>query len=86
LALWAQVVLRLFAHPRRVNGRLVLVGHGIEAAKRGKKMPAVKLLQQQSDSRTKPEYIIGHSLQAGSLLARAADSVLTGAAGGAHSY
>jgi hypothetical protein len=74
-ALWAQVVLRLFAHPLRVNGRLVLVGDGIKVAKCGKKMPAVKLLHQQSDSNTKPEYIMGHSLQAVSLLARAADSV-----------
>ena len=74
-ALWAQVVLRLFAHPLRVNGRLVLVGDGIKVAKCGKKMPAVKLLHQQSDSNTKPEYIMGHSLQAVSLLAGAADSV-----------
>jgi len=74
-ALWAQAVLRLFAHPLRLNGRLVLVGDGIKVAKCGKKMPAVKLLHQQSDSNTKPEYIMGHSLQAVSLLARAADSV-----------
>jgi hypothetical protein len=32
----------------RVNGRLILVGDGIKAPKRGKKMPAVKLLHQQS--------------------------------------
>jgi len=74
-ALWAQVVLRLFSDPLRVNGRLVLVGDGIKVGKRGKKMPAVKLLHQESDSNTKPEYIMGHSLQAVSLLARAADSV-----------
>lgn len=74
-ALWARVVLRLFSHPLRVNGRLVLVGDGIKVAKRGKKMPAVKLLHQQSASNTKPEYIMGHSLQAVSLLAQAADSV-----------
>jgi len=74
-ALWAQVVLRLFSNPVRVNGRLVVVGDGIKVAKRGKKMPAVKLLHQQSDSNTKPEYIMGHSMQAVSLLACAADSV-----------
>jgi len=67
-ALWAQVVLRLFPSPMRVNGRLVLVGDG-------KKMPAVKLLHQQSESNTKPEYIMGHSLQAVSLLVNAAQSV-----------
>ena len=74
-ALWGQVVLRLFSAPLRVNGRLVLVGDGIKVAKCGKKMPAVKLLHQQSDSNTKPEYIMGHSMQAVSLLVRAADSV-----------
>lgn len=73
-ALWARVVLRLFPHPLRVNGRLVLVGDGIKAAKRGKKMPAVKLLHQQSQC-NKPKYILGHSLQAVSILMHAAKSV-----------
>jgi len=73
-ALWTAAVLRLFPTPLRVNGRLVLVGDGIKAAKRGKKMPAVKLLHQQSDTNTKPEYIMGHSLQAVSLLVHAASS------------
>src|ERR1035437_5784921 len=72
--LWAQAVLRLFPSPVRVNGRLVLVGDGIKIPKRGKKMPAVKLLHQQSESNTKPEYIMGHSLQAVSILVKAADS------------
>ena len=53
-ALWAQVVLRLFAEPLRVNDRLVLVGDGIKVPKRGKKMPGVKLLHQESESNTKP--------------------------------
>jgi len=38
-------------------------------------MPGVKLLHQQSESNTKPEYIMGHSLQAVSLLVHAAASV-----------
>src|SRR6266571_2387025 len=38
-------------------------------------MPAVKLLHQQSESNTKPEYIMGHSLQAVGLLVHAAHSV-----------
>lgn len=46
------------------------------AAKSGKKMPGVKLLHQQSDSNTKPQYIMGHSMQAVSMLVRAAQSVL----------
>jgi hypothetical protein len=37
-ALWTQVVLRLFPNPLRVNGRRVLVGDGIKAPKRSKKM------------------------------------------------
>src|SRR5712675_1015116 len=74
-ALWAQAVLQLFPSPVRVNGRLVLVGDGIKVAKRGKKMPAVKLLHQQSESNTKPEYIMGHSMQAVGLLVHAAKSV-----------
>lgn len=73
-ALWARLVLKLFPAPVRVNGRLVLVGDGIKTAKRGKKMPGVKLLHQQSDS-NKAEYIMGHSLQAVSLLVHAAQSV-----------
>ena len=76
VALWARLVLKLFPAPVRVNGRLVLVGDGIKAAKRGKKIPGVKLLHQQSDSNSKPEYIMGHSLQAVSLLVHAAQSVL----------
>jgi len=74
-ALWAQAALKLFPHLVRFNGRLVLVGDGIKAPKRGKKMPAVKLLHQQSESNTKPEYIMGHSMQAVGLLVHAAKSV-----------
>jgi len=74
-SLWAQVVLRCFPGLVRVNGRLVLVGDGIKIPKRGRKMPAVKLLHQESDSSTKPEYIMGHSFQAVAVLASAAKSV-----------
>lgn len=73
--LWSQVVLRLFPGLVRVNGRLVLVGDGIKVAKQGKKMPAVKLLHQASESNAKAEYIMGHSFQAVSILSRAANSV-----------
>jgi hypothetical protein len=77
VALWTQLVLRLFSSPVRINGRLVLVGDGIKIPKRGRKMPAVKLLHQQSESNTKPEYIMGHSLQAVGLLVHAAQSVFS---------
>jgi hypothetical protein len=46
-ALWTQLAMRLFSSPVRVNGRLVLVGDSIKIPKRGRKMPAVKLLHQQ---------------------------------------
>lgn len=69
-ALWARTVPRLFPQPLRVNGRLVLVGDGIKVTKYGKKMPGVKLLHQQAEH--KAEWIMGHSLQAVSLLVHAA--------------
>ena len=75
-ALWAQLVLKLFPGILRVNGRLVLVGDGIKVAKQGRKMPAVKLLHQESESNTKAEYIMGHSFQAVSILTQAGKSVL----------
>lgn len=73
---WRRLVFR--AHPGviRVNGRSVLVGDGIKAAKSGRKMPAVKKLHQQSESNTKPEYIFGHSCQAVAVLAQALSSIL----------
>src|ERR1700692_2874 len=74
-ALWTQAVLQLFPSLVWVNNRLVLVGDGIKTPKRGKKMPAVKLLHQQSESNSKPDYIMGHSLQAVGLLVHAANSV-----------
>ena len=73
-ALWTQTVLRLFSNPVRFNGRLVVAGDGIKIAKRGKQMPGVKLLHQQSNCSTKPEYIMGHSLQAVAVLVRVASS------------
>jgi hypothetical protein len=66
-ACWARLCLRLF-QPVAVGGRLVCLADGIKAPKEGRKMPAVKLLHQQSASNSKPEYIMGHSLQAVSLL------------------
>jgi len=44
------------------------LGDGVKAPKEGRKMPAVKSLHQESASNTKPEYIMGHSFQAMSLL------------------
>jgi hypothetical protein len=72
--LWARTVQRLFSNPVRFKGRLVLLGDGIKIPKRGKQMPGIKLLHQQSNCSTKPEYIMGHSLQAVALLVHAASS------------
>ena len=64
---WVRLALSLF-QPFLAGGRLVCLADGIKAAKEGKKMPGVKLLHQESGNNTKAEYIMGHSLQAISLL------------------
>lgn len=71
--LWVKLVLKIFS-PLLINQRYVLVGDGIKIPKEGRKMPAVKSLHQESDSNTKPEYIMGHSCQAVALLVSAAAS------------
>lgn len=67
---WTRVVLRCFPGLLRVGGRLVLLADGLKVPKAGKKMPAVKRLKQ-VESNTKPEYILGHSCQAISVVAGA---------------
>ncbi len=74
-SLWTQTAIVLFPDPLTFNGRRVLVGDGIKIPKQGRRMPAVKLLHQTSDSNTKAEYIMGHSHQAISLLVNAGSSV-----------
>ena len=75
--LWSRAVLKLFGDRiERVNERLVLVADDKKIAKAGKKMPAVKSLFQKSESNTKPSSIMGHSTQAISILAHAADELL----------
>lgn len=66
-ACWVRLCLTLF-RPFQVASRIVVLADGIKAPKEGKRMPAVKLLHQQSASNSKPEYIMGHSLQAISML------------------
>lgn len=65
---WVNAVMTNFPGILTVNGRLLIVGDGLKVPKSGKKMPAVKLLHQTSDSNTKPEYILGHSCQAVAIL------------------
>jgi len=74
--LWAALVVNLHPGLVRCNGRLVLVGDGLKVGKAGKKMPGVKRLHQQSESNTKPEYILGHSCQAVGILAQGILSVV----------
>jgi hypothetical protein len=67
--------LHIFPGILKVNGRLLIVGDGIKVPKTGKKMPGVKLLHQESESNTKPQYIMGHSCQAVAVLVGALQSV-----------
>lgn len=74
--LWQQVVRKSLSHfIYRVNGRPLCIADGIKAPKAGKKMPAVKLLHQESESNTKSEYIYGHSCQAIAILAGTMESL-----------
>ena len=75
-SLWAALVLDLFTKKFMINGQIVLVGDGIKVGKEGRKMPAVKSLYQSSQSNSKSEYIMGHSLQAVSLLVYSVASVV----------
>jgi len=54
----------------------VLLGDGIKIPKSGRKMPAVKRPHQASENNTKPEFIMGHSVQVVSVLVAAAGSLL----------
>ncbi|EKD52166.1 MAG: hypothetical protein ACD_62C00090G0007 [uncultured bacterium] len=73
---WTTLVLRHFPSVLRVNGRIIVVGDGIKNGKSGRKMPGVKLLHQESDNNTKPEYIMGHSCQAVALIVEAENGAL----------
>ena len=69
MTVWTSVAIKLFGPWLvRVRGRLVLVADGIKRPKEGRKMPAVKLLHQDSQSNSKAEYIMGHSCQAIAML------------------
>lgn len=73
--LWVALIFKRAPGLLRVKGRFVLVGDGIKVGKSGRKMPAVKRLHQESESNTKPEFIMGHSIQAVSVLAQGLSSV-----------
>ena len=72
IPLWTALVCRLFDRRLvRVGNRLVLLADGLKAPKEGHQMPAVKSLHQQSAGNTKPNFIMGHSCQAVSVLVQA---------------
>lgn len=68
-SLWVSLVLKNFNGIVRINGRCIIAGDGIKIGKEGKKMPGVKWLHQESESNSKAEHIMGHSIQALSVLA-----------------
>lgn len=69
-ATWTSIVIKIcVSYLYQVNGRIVCIGDGIKIAKEGKKMPAVKKLHQESQTNSKPTYIMGHSCQSIALLA-----------------
>lgn len=72
--IWSKLIIKIHPHVLRVNGKLLLCGDGLKIPKEGKKMPAVKLMHQESESNTKAEYIMGHSCQVVSLLVGAMES------------
>lgn len=68
-SLWIEIIFSRFTGLLTINGRCLIVGDGIKVSKEGKKMPAVKLLHQDSESNSKAEFIMGHSIQVVAILA-----------------
>jgi hypothetical protein len=70
-SIWINIIFSRFSSSIvRINGRCIIAGDGIKIGKEGKKMPGVKWLHQESESNSKPEYIMGHSIQALSILTK----------------
>lgn len=72
---WRSLVLRLF-RPYRVHGHLVCIADGLQVAKEGRKMPAVKSLFNDSPDNAKARFIMGHAFHAVSLLVESAGARL----------
>lgn len=70
LSIWIQLILSNFNGLVKLNDRYLIVADGIKVGKEGKKMPGVKWLHQDSESNSKAEYIMGHSIQAISILVK----------------
>jgi hypothetical protein len=65
--LWVQYVLEQ-APLLKVEERVVILADGIKVPKEGRRMPGVKSLHQDSQSNAKSSFIMGHSIQALSVL------------------
>ena len=75
--IWAKTCFdALQSEAMTVNGRKVFLVDGVKIPKEGKRMPAVKSLHQESQSNSKPEYIMGHSCQAICLVAETSSKSL----------
>ncbi len=71
--LWVGLCFEIFApFMFMLDDRIVILVDGLKIPKEGRKMPAVKLLHQESQSNSKPEYIMGQYFECISLLVRAA--------------
>ena len=71
---WRSIVLER-VQAVTLNGMPAYVVDGIKVGKAGRKMPGVKLMYQESDDNTKPEYIMGHFWGAIGLLVHTARHV-----------
>lgn len=72
---WIRLVFQLFS-PVRVGSSIVLLADGTQAAKDGRKMPAVKSLHNHSRNGSAKPFFMGHAYQTLAALVHAADSVL----------
>ncbi|MBA7664835.1 IS4 family transposase ISCku4 [subsurface metagenome] len=66
---WIKLCFTIFASSiQMINGRPIIIVDGLKTPKEGRKMPAVKSLHQESESNSKPEYIMGQYFESISLL------------------
>lgn len=67
---WLKLCLNIFKpYLYRVNKKILILADGLKAAKEGRKMPAVKVLHQESLNNSKSEFILGHYIESLALLA-----------------
>ena len=74
---WARIVRRNFSPVTTASGRVVFVVDGTDLAKSGRKMPGVHLLHNHSDTKLLPDFYMGHSFQAVSVLANSGDECIS---------